>query len=373
MSFIGAMLNPSKGADFNAVGPQNSDIVSGKDVRQFQGQTQTGLDQQKALYEQLGAQGGLKNQSDVFAQQQALAQQLQQQAAGGGPNPALAQLQAATGQNTANQAALMAGQRGVGQNAGLIARQAAQQGAANQQNMNGQAATLQAQQQLAAQQALAQQQASLQNVAGQQVSNQMNQGNAYTQNALGATTGFLNAATGLQSNANNANASIAGGNQKAQAGLLSGALGGIGSAFGLAHGGEVPGYAIGGDVTGGAGGSALASFLNSQTGSIQDFGDASPMKMGGNKSPAAAKAMIAGGPMDNMGMAASAPMMVASRGGHVPGKAATSGDSSKNDTVPTMLSPGEIVIPRSIVNGPNASAKAAKFVNAILAKNGRAK
>lgn len=329
MSFIGAMLNPSQGASFNAVSPQNSEIVSAKDVRQFQNQTQTGLDQQRNLYNQLNQQNGAQNQSDVFAQQQQLAQQLQQQAQGQGPNPALAQLQAATGQNTANQAALMAGQRGVGQNAGLIARQAAQQGATNQQNMNGQAATMQAQQQLAAQQALAQQQASMQGVAQNQVGNQINQGNAFTQNALGATTGFLNAATGLQSNANNNNAMIAGGNQRAQAGLLSGALGGIGSALGLADGGQVP---MTGDISGGAGGSALSQFLSSQQ----------------------------------------QPMM-ASSGGHVPGKASAKGDSPSNDTVPTMLSPGEIVVPRSIVNGPNASQKAAKFVNAILAKNGKAK
>lgn len=37
-------------------------------------------------------------------------------------------------------------------------------------------------------------------------------------------------------------------------------------------------------------------------------------------------------------------------GGKVPGKAKTKGDSIKNDTVPTMLSPGEIVIPRTIAD-----------------------
>jgi hypothetical protein len=57
-------------------------------------------------------------------------------------------LSQATGANTANQAALMAGQRGSGANAGLMARQAAQQGAANQQNSAGQAATMQANQSL---------------------------------------------------------------------------------------------------------------------------------------------------------------------------------------------------------------------------------
>lgn len=35
-------------------------------------------------------------------------------------------------------------------------------------------------------------------------------------------------------------------------------------------------------------------------------------------------------------------------GGHVPGKAEKEGDSAANDTVPAMLSPGELVIPRSV-------------------------
>lgn len=50
-------------------------------------------------------------------------------------------------------------------------------------------------------------------------------------------------------------------------------------------------------------------------------------------------------------------------GGHVPGKATVQGDSQKNDTVPAMLSPGEIVIPRSKAQNPDA-AKA--FVEAVL-------
>lgn len=42
-------------------------------------------------------------------------------------------------------------------------------------------------------------------------------------------------------------------------------------------------------------------------------------------------------------------------------------DNEKNDTIPAMLSPGEIVIPRSVVNAPNAPVAAAKFVEALLA------
>ena len=43
------------------------------------------------------------------------------------------------------------------------------------------------------------------------------------------------------------------------------------------------------------------------------------------------------------------PFMVANSGGKVPGRAAVSGDSPKNDFVKALLSPGEVVVPRSVV------------------------
>jgi hypothetical protein len=39
-------------------------------------------------------------------------------------------------------------------------------------------------------------------------------------------------------------------------------------------------------------------------------------------------------------------------GGHVPGKAKVMGNSKLNDTVPAMLSPGEVVLPRTVVQNP---------------------
>ena len=42
-------------------------------------------------------------------------------------------------------------------------------------------------------------------------------------------------------------------------------------------------------------------------------------------------------------------------GGQVPGSAQVSGDSPKNDTVPAMLSPGEVVVPRSVASDPDAA------------------
>jgi hypothetical protein len=135
--------------------------------------SQGGINQQQALASALANQGGIGNQSAVFSQQEALADQLGKMATGQGPNPALAQLNQTTGQNVADQAALMAGQRGAGANAGLMARQAGQQGAATQQQAVGQAATLNSQQQLAATTALQQQQAMMGNTAGAQVGQQM--------------------------------------------------------------------------------------------------------------------------------------------------------------------------------------------------------
>ncbi len=53
------------------------------------------------------------------------------------------------------------------------------------------------------------------------------------------------------------------------------------------------------------------------------------------------------------------------RGGLIPGKAARAGDHEDNDTVPALLSPGEIVVPRSIVQAEDAPERAAAFVEAI--------
>jgi hypothetical protein len=61
---------------------------------------------------------------------------------------------------------------------------------------------------------------------------------------------------------------------------------------------------------------------------------------------------------------------LAAKGMKVPGQAKVAGNSLKNDTVPAMLSPGEIVLPRDVVNHPDAPNKAAQFVQAIQAKQG---
>lgn len=58
-------------------------------------------------------------------------------------------------------------------------------------------------------------------------------------------------------------------------------------------------------------------------------------------------------------------LMFAACGGEVPGYA-EGGDNPGNDVVPAMLSPGEIVLPRSVTKAENAPAKAKTFVEALM-------
>lgn len=73
------------------------------------------------------------------------------------------------------------------------------------------------------------------------------------------------------------------------------------------------------------------------------------------------------------GMAAGGPVHDYRAGGNVQAavpqqKAVKAGDSYANDKVPAMLSEGEIVLPRSVVQGKNPERAAADFVRAVMAK-----
>lgn len=298
----GGMLGPTPQANANLIAP----VTAGQVTDQY-GNVQSGLMQQQALIDAMKNAGT----GGVYGSQVGLMNQLQQQSQGQGPNPAQAQLAQATGDASQRQAALMAGQRGTGGNAGMMARQIGMQGANQQQQMVGQAATLQAQQQLAAQQQLGQQQAQLagQNAGATGMYNQAAQG------AYGQTLAGIQGQNQNQVNLAGANAGLQGQRAGQQAGLIGGLLGAGGAMMGMAHGGNVPVYNHGGPIS-----KAGMHFHN--------------MKSGGN----------------------------------VPGKSAHAGDTVKNDTQPAMLSPGEIVIPRSIAAGKDAPKKAAEFVRACLAK-----
>lgn len=294
-------------------------LVSGQ-IQQGYDQSQQALDQQRAFLSALQGQGGIGNQSNVFDQQQALANQLQAIGNGQGPNPALEQLRQATGQNIASQASLMGSQRGVGANPGLLARQAAMQGGNIQQQAVGQGATMQAQQQLDALRALQGQQANMANLSSQQVGqqagalgnlNQLSQG-LYGQ-GLGALGQYNATQASMQGNINDANAAV----RKAQEGRSAGGLSGlIGSA-----------------------GTLLPLLAASDGGAIPNLKENY-------------------GPSSRVGKH----FHSYKSGGKVAGKASVAGDSEKNDTVPALLSPGEIVVPRSHTSDPN---KAAEFAKAV--------
>lgn len=217
----------------------SADIQAGTTQKQLN----TAYDQsQNSINNQDNAARALATQvNPAIQQQQQLAEQYSQQAQGLGPNVARNQLNEATAANVANQAALMASQRGASANTGLLARQAAQQGAATQQQAAGQAATLGAQQQIAAQQGLA-------GLSGQQV-NQASQslGNSAQaiqgeQNILqNANTAANNAAVNMQSNVNNNNAMTAAANQNSNNNLFGSVMKGASAVLGglFAEGGEI--------------------------------------------------------------------------------------------------------------------------------------
>jgi hypothetical protein len=275
-----------------------------------------------------GAQTGLANTQNIagtlapgaaqgVANQGIVQQQLLNQLNGTGPNPARAALNMNTAANVNQQAALMAGQRGAGQNAGLIAREAAQQGAGIQQQGVAQNALLQQQQQIAAQQGLA-------GLAGQQIGQAGTGAQAYNtaqQNEQGilqgANSGMNSTLAQQQASINATNAATA----QANASGIGGLIGGVGSAVGsifssLAEGGEVQKMADGGNLgwggnynqTPGGGGSApMASFSvpgksNDLSNGLSDAGegiaDYIGKKPGGSGGITQFEGNVAGGPGD---------------------------------------------------------------------------
>ncbi len=363
MSFVGGLLSGSKGAGFSATGANPAQMKTA-----FQN-TQDSIKQQKDFVNALQAQNGLNNQSNVFQQQQNLANQYQNVANGQGPNPAQAMLNQATGQNVAAQNALMAGQRGASANTGLIARQAAQQGANTQQQAVGQGASMQAQQQLAALAQLQQQQANMGNLANAQV-NQQQAGNANLgQQALGQQSNVY----GLQQNANSTNAAVAEQNAKSQSNLLGNLAGAAGTAFGFMAGGP----------PGAAAGSSLGTSLGAKMSAYASGGEVSKgpksyaskhiLKMAeGGKVPV----LLSPGEIKldpNQAQAVKAGANPMAEGKKVPGKAIVGGakNSYTNDTVKDSVDEGSIIIPRSVTQGKNPDKKAAEFVKAVLARKGK--
>lgn len=81
------------------------------------------------------------------------------------------------------------------------------------------------------------------------------------------------------------------------------------------------------------------------------------------KQTAAGNASMIGGAIQGVGSAGAAGLALLSKGGKIPGQPKVPGDSPANDTVKTLLSPGEIVIPRTDSSDP---AKAKEFIDHLL-------
>lgn len=138
---------------------------------------------------------------------------------------------------------------------------------------------------------------------------------------------------------------------------------------------------------------ALASPALSQSGSASSIPQNIAKKAQANRTPAKGKGYAEGGPVIDPdkakavqagffgalggGKMPSPPKPDRSQdsanyafgGGPVPGRAKVAGNSAKNDTVRARLSPGEIVLPRSVTQAKNAPEAAAKFVSDHLKKS----
>ncbi len=257
-SAIGGVLGGIPGAAIGAIsgggGGNLSDMLGTNDT--FKAQNP---------YGQPVLQNALNQQGQIYGGQQNLAQALQQQMAGQGPNPAQTQFMANQQANLANTQGLIASQRGL--NPALAARMGSNQAALSGQNSALGSSLLQQQQQLGAT-------SNLGNLYGQMQQGNLGQQQLYNQANMGAQ---------------NINAGVAAGNTNRNAQLIGGAMNAIGG--------------VGGAMAG------------------------------------------------------------AAHGAYVGGTAKVSGDSPQNDTVPAMLSPGEVVIPRTMAHDPE---KAKQFVDHLL-------
>lgn len=380
---VGGLLGLNGGA-----GGTGFNTTSGTNAGQINtayNQNQTALQGQNGLLSALQGQNGLGNQTQNYGQLQGIIN-------GQGPNPAQAMLNQATGANVANQASLMAGQRGAGANVGLMARQAAQQGAGLQQQAAGQGATMQANQSLGA---LQQAGAMANQMAGQQIG-QTNQNVASNQNEQNILQGANTANNQVQGQ-------LANTTMQGQQGLIGGAMNGAGALMGIAGGGMVPKLADGGSVGpqsmfgqallpvnmgpgagfGGvpnAGAQSMANSMKSKPKAPSDpLAGATDVtnSMGPDMSMMAAKGgqvpvMLSPGerklsPQEAQAVAKGKanPMKV---GGQIPGKAKVAGDDYANDTVKDSVKPGSVIIPRSVMNSKDPARGAAEFVRATLAK-----
>jgi pyruvate/2-oxoglutarate dehydrogenase complex dihydrolipoamide acyltransferase (E2) component len=355
-----------------------------------------------------GSQGSM-------GQQQGLINQILAQGQGQGPNPAMDQLRMTTDQNAMQGNALIASQRGV--DPGLAARLASQNVAGANQQAAGQAALQSAQQQLGAQQLGGQ-------LLGQQIGQQTNQAGLNAQNQQqyasllanqlaqqrgqdiqqataqgqaglgllaqrqGAQQNYQNLTNNAYNNMNNINAGVAAQNAQTSGAYGQGAMNGLSSAVQsgammLSHGGEVNPFVghVAQKLAGGGTAQAYLGFQNENpmmnfmapTIDAKTIGNSLSMN-GDLKNKIMSAFSSQGGAMGDFGGASSlgsslggaGAVAMVSEGGKIQGKAKVDADSPKNDNVPALLSPGEVVIPRSALE---SAEDAHAFLDRIIKKN----
>jgi hypothetical protein len=320
-------------------GPNNSrfEAQSAPIINPVTGEQSTqSLNQNNELINAIQAQGGIGNQSDVYNRLKMIAE-------GNGPNPAQTMLNAETGKNIAAQGALMAGQRGASVNPALIARMAARRGAELQQNAVGQGATLQANQSLGALQGMG-------NIAGQQVGNQIQTTQSQRDALLGAINNSNMANVANTGNMNTTNQKMAEVNAKSGEKGVGGLLSSLGTiAATLGTGGAAAAIPAAAGIAGGiaAGNQAHGGLITKPL----------PPHL-----QATANIYHSGGEVMDM-----------NPGGKVPGQAPYPGDTEKNDTQPALLTPGEVVIPKSIMESKDPVRGAAQFVAKLQKEKGMTK
>jgi hypothetical protein len=357
----------------------------------------------------------------ALAGQQQVSNLYQQQLAGVAPSVAQKQLAQTTGENVAQTAALMASKRGASANAGLVGRQAGMAGMEAQQRAAGQAATLRAQEQLAAQagmQGLTQNQiAAMQQAQGMGIQGQLQE----QQNVLNAIASANAAKAGVAQQTAKGQGDFYGGIMKGiSAGAAGAAHGGVaGKDFGAKHfasGGGIgsdeywehlksnlgnPRYmgtlegssalsegaegigkaaskkltepSVSGETKGGYAGANLGvdTTMPQMTNPM-----ATSESIGAYKLPFAhggeVPAMLSPGekylPPREVEKVAKGQKPVEKAGKMIPGRAKVDGDSLKNDTVHARLEEGGIVIPRSVMQSKDPGEQSRKFVEAVLAR-----
>lgn len=194
-----------------------------------------------------------------------------------------------------------------------------------QQQAAGQIASLKGISPAAQARLLQQQQAGIaQNMAGEAAAQRMQQQLAAQQMLGQQALGMFDVASGRKLGAQEVNAGVTTNNTKAQTQLIGGALNSIGGAASMGAG-KGAGKWSGGEV-------------EADDGPASEFG----------------RALMGGG------------SQVFMADGGVPGAPVVPGNSPTNDVVPAMLSPGEIVIPRTHATPEGA----ASFVEALQRRNG---